>query len=142
MSEGTGQKRDNEGGQEPGKQLDGSGDFILDREYIPQLPIVILGPQVIAILDGHELGSHPEPFLDAANAAFQHRPYSQLLPNLPYVLRLPFEVEGGCTSCNAKALHLSEGVNEFLGHPVAEVFLILVRAHIHEWENGDGLALL
>ena len=68
---------------------DGARDLVLDGEDVLELPVVGLGPELVAVLDVHELGRDADAVPDLAHAALEHGRHAELLADLPDVHVLP-----------------------------------------------------
>ena len=53
------------------------------------------------------------------------------------VLVLAFESEARTASRHTQAFHFRQNVDQLFSHPVAQVFVALVRAHVHERQHRD-----
>src|ERR1041385_9457371 len=64
----------------------------------------------------------------------------QLITDLPENIRfgLLLESETRCPSRHAQSWHSGQCVNEFLSHPVAQVLVVFVCAHVDERQHRDG----
>src|SRR5579863_10172471 len=74
----------------------------------------------------------------APHAAFKNRLYIQGFCDLPDVLFLPAERKGGGPRRYLQPRYFREQVQDLFGQSVAEVLVLLVRAHIGEGKNRDG----
>src|SRR5262245_35855910 len=81
---------------------DRARDLVLHREYVREIAIPTLGPQVVAARDIDELCRYAQPLADLADAAVEHRCDAELLADTPHVLVLATEGERRRTRCNAK----------------------------------------
>ena len=116
---------------------DREGDLVLDFEDVLHLPVVPLGPEVIAVRDAHELGGDAEAGPGAADAPFQHRSHPELGADSAHVLVLPFEGESRGARGDAERLDLRQRVDDLLRDAVAEVLVLRVGAHVPEREHRD-----
>ena len=85
-----------------------------------------------------ELRGHPDAVPGSAHAAFQDVLYSQRLGDFGDVLLLAAERERGSAGNHLQARNFGEQVQDFFGQPVAEVFVLFVRAHVGEGQDRDG----
>src|SRR6266542_631701 len=61
----------------------------------------------------------------------------ELLPKITHVGVFPFERERRSAGHDAQPIYLGQGVENFLAHAVAEIFLIFCLAKIQEWQHSD-----
>ncbi len=73
----------------------------------------------------------------APHAAFEDSQHSQRLSDLGDVLLLASEREGGSAGNHLESRNLGEQVQDLFGQSVTEVLVLLVRAHVGEWQDGD-----
>ena len=87
----------------------------------------------------HELGRDPKFVAGFAHTALQNRTHMQLLADFveDVVLVLAFESEARTASGHTQAFHFRQNVDQLFSHPVAQVFVALVRAHVHERQHRD-----
>ncbi len=67
----------------------GLGDLVLDREYVPELPVIAFRPQVVAGCAVDQLGGYAHPLSNLAHAAFEDVVNAKLLGDAAYVGRFP-----------------------------------------------------
>ncbi len=115
-------------------------DLVLQHEDVGHLPVVGLRPEVIAIGGVDELGGDADLIASLAHAPLQNRLHVQLLGDCADVLVLALEGKGRSARGDAQARHLGEEIEELLGETVGEVFLLLVRAEVHQREHRDRRA--
>ncbi len=48
------------------------------------------------------------------------------------------EMERRRATGHFQAIHVRQRIEDFLGDAVGEIFVVLVRAHVHEWQHGNG----
>src|SRR6516165_5237498 len=58
------------------------GDLVLHREDVGKIPVVALGPDVVAGLRFDELRGDADPISGLAHAAFEHITYAELVTDL------------------------------------------------------------
>src|SRR5713101_6780153 len=85
-----------------------------------------------------ELGSNTQPVARLAHAALQNRADVQLAADLADILLFVLKRERRAARGHVKAAHARQGVNDLLGHAVAEVFLVLGFTQVHERQDCDG----
>ena len=126
-------------GQESDAEVldDGRRDFILNLEDVLQRPIELLRPEVVPLFHIDELRGDSQPVARLADAAFEHRADVQAPPDLPHVEGLALERKRGGSRHHAQILDVRQAVDQLLGDTVAEIFLILPSAHVHERQDRD-----
>ena len=124
---------------EPGPQRldDRVRQLVFDHEDVPELPVVRLRPQMVAVRCIHELRSDPHGAAFAPDAPLEDGGDGKLLTDRPYAHVLPLERERGGARDHVKTFHVGERVDHFLGYAVREVLVILLSAHVHERQHGD-----
>ena len=121
---------------------DGEGDLVLDGEDVLGAPVVTLRPEVVAGRHVDELGGDAQLVAGFPDAALEDGADVQALADLPDVLGLALEGEGGGPSDDPQRLDVGQRVEDLLGHPVAEVLLLGVGGEVREGQDGDGGAVV
>ncbi len=119
---------------------DRPGDVVLDIKDVLELALVSLRPQGQAVGRVHQLGRHSEAWPRAADAALEDGRHSELLAHLARIGGLPLKRESRAAGRHTKAGDFAQRARELVGHPVSEVFLLGVVAHVYQGEHGDRLA--
>src|SRR5512139_4136680 len=89
-------------------------------------------------LDGiNQLSGDPNPVSGPLNASLQHVANTQLLTHLLDLYRFFFVSEGRISGDHKHPWYLGKSSDDFLGHPVAEEFLLWVITHVHEWQHSN-----
>ena len=117
-------------------------DLVLHGEDVLQLPVEPVGPEVIAGAHVHELRRHAQPLPGLPHAPFEHGADAELAADLPHVGVLAPVGEGAGARRDVERRDLRQGVQDLLGHPVAEVLGVRVRAHVAKRQHGDRRGLL
>jgi hypothetical protein len=112
------------------------GDLVLDREHVLHGAVVTIRPQPVAVLDADQLGGDSQLLSRFANAALEHRRHAQLTSDLPDVQTGPSHLEGGSSGGDAQILNPRQPIDELLSDALAEVVLVLLRAHVDERQHG------
>src|SRR4030095_3980294 len=60
--------------------------------------------------------------------------------NLADVATLVLELKDGGARHNLELRYLGQHVQQLFGHPVREIILLSLAAHVCEWQHGDGVA--
>src|SRR5579863_246486 len=94
-----------------------------------------------SVLGLDELRRNADAVSGAPHAAFKDRADAERFGDLADVLLLAFESEGGRARNYFQSRNLGEQVQDFFGQSVAEVFVLLVRAHVGKGQDGDGGSL-
>ena len=127
-----------------GKQLQfqpgdhGRGDLALHLEDVLDVAVIGLRPDVHSAVGPYQLGAHTDGGAGAAHAALEQVRDPQVAADFRRRDLLSLEVErrGACDHLQVR--NLREPVDQFLGEPVGEVFLIPRLAEIEEGQHRDG----
>ncbi len=117
----------------------GGGDLVLDGEHVGQFAIIGLRPQVEAVVDLDQLRGDAHRGARLAHRALEDVLDAQGVADLPQVLVLALEGEGGGAAGDLQVLDLGQRVQDLFGDAVGEVFLLGVRGHVDERQHGDRL---
>ena len=117
---------------------DGLGDFVLHVEQVRHLAVIALRPEVIAVARVDELRGDAEARPGSPHAAFENGGDAQRVGDLANVLGLALEREGRRARGHLQPRDLRQEIDDLLGQAVAEVLVVLVRAHVGERQHGDG----
>ena len=129
-----------ERGPEPGGDL--AGHVALDREHGIEIPVILLGPQVIVGPGVDQLGVDPDSAPGPLNLALQDRRGSQLRADRAHGLR-GVPVPGGRSARNhLQAADLGQLIDDVVGHTIAEVLGVGVAPDVHEGENRHRTQVL
>src|SRR5438552_914147 len=111
----------------------------LKVENVLNVAVVILRPEMITVAHIDELCGHTQLVAYFAHASFQHRPHVQLIADFTkdVLFVLALECKTGCSSRHAQSRHLGQHIDQFLGHPVTQILVVFVRAHVHERQHRD-----
>jgi hypothetical protein len=72
-----------------------------------------------------------------SNAAFENRLDAQHGGDLPHILSLILERERRGSRRHAEILTIRQCIEDLLRDPIAEVFVVWIAAHVHEWKHRD-----
>ena len=111
------------------------GDLVLDREDVLHLPVVLRRPELVAVGRVRQPRADPHPLPGGADASLEEGPHAQALADRAHVVRLALELERRGPRHDPQGRDLGEGVDQLLRHAVAEVLLVLLRAHVHEGQD-------
>src|SRR2546429_426348 len=120
------------------RAYDGPRDFVLHREHVLDVALVLLRPELIATRGVDQLGIHPDAAAGAPHRALEQRRNVQLLPDLAGV-HVPVpecECRGACR--HPQAGHRVQRGDELFRHAVAEVLIVAVGAQVREGQHRDG----
>ena len=116
---------------------DSGGDLVLHSEHVRRVAIEALRPELIAAHDIGELRGHAKPVAGRPHAALEdvaHRERTRDGRQVAVVVAGP---EGGGARCDADPVDADQRVHDLLGHPLAEVLLVLRGAHVREGQHRD-----
>ena len=116
---------------------DGTRDRLLQVEYVGELSLVRVRPQLIAVGRIDEERGHADPASHFPNAALEDDIDVQSLRDFIDAGRPPLECIAGRARGDPQPVHPRERVNQFLGHAVAEVLVVLSRADVDERQHRD-----
>ena len=114
------------------------GDVVLEIEDVTELPVVPLGPKLEPGGHIHELGGDSKAVAAASDAPFEHGSHLEFPADGAHVLMPRLEGEGGGSCRDSEISQLGEGVDQLVGETVAQIFVVLTRAHIVERQHRDG----
>src|SRR5262245_40358067 len=86
----------------------------------------------------NQLPRYPDAVTCFPTAPLKHIPDAQIPSHLLDVDSFALECEAGVSGDDEKLLVSREGRNDFFHHPVREVILLGIAAHILKWQDGDG----
>ena len=92
---------------------------------------------MVSVAGIDELYDDAHPVAGLAHAAFKNRFHPQLRADVADVDRLAFELKRRRARGDVDARQRAERVDELFGHPLAEVILILLLAHVREREHRN-----
>ena len=107
------------------------------REHVGQRPVVLLGPDLVAILGIQKLAGDTDTISVLAHAAVEHRVHLQPLSDFADVDVFPFEREGGGAGCDPDVFNLGESRDELFREPFAEVLVRRIQPHVAKRQHGD-----
>ena len=116
-------------------------DFVLNGEDVRHLTVVPLGPEMAAVSSRNELCGHAKATSGFADAPFENGRHSQHVGDSTHVLVLAFEGERRRAGDHLEARNSRQGVDDLFGQAVAEVFVLLVAAHVLERQHRDRRSL-
>jgi len=116
---------------------DTDGDFVLKFEHVFERAIEAVGPEMRSSLGVNQLrgDAHPVPAL--ADRAFEDIADAEFAADLLHVDRLALVGEGRIPGDDEEPANTGEGRNDLLDHPVDEIFLLRVAAHVGERQHRD-----
>src|SRR5262249_45712223 len=85
-----------------------------------------------------ELAADAQAVYRLANAAFEHVPHTQLAAHLFDVDRLALVGEAGIAGDDEQRLEARQSGDDVLDHPVREILLLGITAHVLERQHGNG----
>jgi hypothetical protein len=118
--------------------LDDSGsDLVLHREDIDGIAIESFRPELVAARHIGELGGDAQPVSGGAHATLEHVVHRKRASDRREVAAIAAGAECRGSRRHADSVDPYERAHDLLGHPFAEVLLILCRAHIRERQHRD-----
>ncbi len=102
-------------------------DLGLDREDVAEIPVIALRPQVIAVRGTHELRGDPHALTRLADAALEHRAYTERATDFAHVGGPALELERRGARGDPQVADAAQRVDDLLGDAVAEVLLVADR---------------
>jgi len=117
--------------------FDAGGDLVLDSEDVRGVPIEALRPELEAAADVGQLGRDAQPVARRPHAAFEDVSHRQGPGDRRKVSPALLGSEGRRPRCDTDPGDLRESVHDLVGHSLAEVVVVLRRAHVGERQHGD-----
>ena len=126
-------------GPEPGlhRADDARGNFVLDGEDVDRLLVEPLRPELVAARDVGQLCRGPQPAAGRSHTALEDMVDGEGARDRRQVGAVLPRPERRGPGRHADPVDPHERVHDLLGHPLAEVFLVLRRAQVREWQHGD-----
>ena len=115
------------------------GDFRLQRQHIAEIPVIGLRPEVEACDRVIELRGDTNRVSRAPHAPLENCADVEFARDGADLDVLALEGEGRRAGRDLKLVNASEGVEYFLRQSIRKILLLLVAAHVHEREHGDGM---
>src|SRR5690606_5671546 len=108
------------------------GDFVLDREDVPELAVEALRPAMEAARDLDQLYRDAQAIAGLAHTALDDRAHTQLVTHVRKIHPGPAEAERGTARGDAQPLDVAQGVDELLSEAFAKIVLVAPRTHVGE----------
>ena len=119
------------------RRRDRPDDLVLHDQKVAGLPVVGLGPQMVADLCIDQLGADPDAAGDAAHAALRQVAHAQFRPMRDNVELAAAEAERRIARDDEKRLEARQLGDEIFRDAVAEILLLGIVAEIDERENRE-----
>src|SRR4051812_20127543 len=119
---------------------DGARDSFLETEDIAQIAIISLRPKVKPIGDLDELRGDPDLVALFANGAFEEVGHAKSRADAAQIAVLIPEGKGRASPRDLQVLYMGEGIQDLLRNAVGEILLVMFRAKIGKWKDGNGFA--
>ena len=116
---------------------DALGDLILKLENVVQRAVEAVGPEMRAGFGFDQLRGDAQPGARLAHAALQHVAHAEFAPDLPDVDRLALVGEARIARDHEQPLDARQAGDDVLDHPVDEIFLLRIAAHVLERQHRD-----
>ena len=113
-------------------------DVLLDLEDVPELPVVVLGPELGAVRRADQVRRDAKALARLPHAAFQDGRDAQSLADFRAAEVSQPAVEGRRSADDPQSVDAGQRVDEFFRHPVAEEVLFRIRAQVGEGPDRDG----
>ena len=133
----TPERRGLRGKLDPESRGDGLRDLILHREDVRHLAVVALRPEMKTIGDLDELRRDPDAVARLSNTPFQNVVDVEPPADLSEFDVLSAEKERRRAAGDLQARHVGQHIDDLFGQTVAEILVLLVRAHVGERQHGD-----
>src|SRR6266700_2905984 len=98
------------------------GHVALKVENVLYVTVIILRPEMITVAHIDQLSGDAQLIADFTK-------------DVLFVFAL--ERKTRCSSWHAQSRHLGQHIDQFLGHPVTQILVVFIRAHVHEWQHGN-----
>src|SRR5215467_4593839 len=95
-------------------------------------------PQMAARRGIDELATDAQAVRRLAYASFEHVSHSQFAAHLLYVHRLALVGEARISGDHEQRLEARQSGDDVLDHPVREILLLGITAHVLERQHGNG----
>src|SRR5215813_9779512 len=95
---------------------------------------------MIPVRSTHQLSGDAQTVVSFSHAALENGAHVQFLSDGAWVDLFVLERETRTSGYDAEVLDLRKGVDDFFGNTVGEVFVLLVRAHVHERQDHNRIA--
>ena len=89
----------------------------------------------------NQLCGDPQPIARGSHRALKDVCDAEFSGDRRDVLHRSFVLEGRCTCGNEQVRRSRKGIQNFFGQAVRKPLLLLIRGHVDERQNGDGLLL-
>ena len=117
---------------------DGLRDLVLDFKDVGHFAVIAFSPEIVPLSHVNKLHADADAVTRLAHAAFENARYAEGFTNLSHVLLHAFKYKCGCPCSYAQIFQVRQRVDDFFGQAIAEVFVLLVRAHVEKRQHGDG----
>jgi hypothetical protein len=118
-------------------RCDRRGDLVLDGEYVFELSVVALGPDMGFSLAVDELHGHSDPVHRLAHASLDDVVDPEFASDLLRLDWLSLVDEHGVARDHQKLTEAGQLGDDVLGESIGEKLLLRVAAHVHERQNRD-----
>ena len=117
---------------------DFTDDLVLQREYVAQLAIVALGPQMLAICRIDQLDGDAHGIARLADTALDDVTRTEFAPHVANIGAQALVRKGRVTRDDLDPGYPRNIGDQILGHAVGEILLLGIAAHVGERQHGDG----
>jgi hypothetical protein len=95
---------------------------------------------MISVRSTDQLRCDAQTVVGSAHTALENGAHVQLFSDTAQVDMFTLEGEGRTSRDDTKLLNLGQCVDDFLRDSVGKVFVLRIRAHVHERQYHDGIA--
>ena len=113
------------------------GDSVLEVEHVLRISVISVRPEMRAGLGFDELRCDAQAVAGLSHAPFKEVANAKLAPDLAHIDGLALVDEAGIARDHEQPLDVRETGRDVVDHPVREIVLLGIAAHVLEWQNGD-----
>ena len=112
--------------------------LVLNREYVIQLPVIFVCPDMSVIRRVDELNRHAHPVADLADASFHEVLGAKLFGDFAHIHRAILVNEAGIARDDEQLVVARQFRDDVLRQAVGKKFLLGVATHVVEWQHHYG----
>jgi hypothetical protein len=107
----------------------------LHREDVLRVAVEVLRPEVETVGGLDQLGGDPQAVSRALDTSFEHGGDAEFPPDAADILGRVAERERGRPGRHVEAFHVGEGIDQRLGHAIAEIGVGALGAQVDEGQH-------